>query len=119
MTPAAHADPSSAFAALATRARATRTDMLVGIETLGLLCALAVFIWLPDQLALALPFLALAMFGLWGATEHARRAGRDSLPRSLLGALRAIQLLAAVVGTVAALLSGYAVVGRMIGTVVS
>jgi len=119
MTPAARPEPPGAFAALAAQARNTRADLLVGVETLGFVGALAVFIWIPERLVLALPFLALGMFGLWGAAEHARHAAHGSMSRARRGAVTGIQLFAAVAGTVAAVLAGYALVGRIIGTVVS
>ena len=45
---------------------------LAALETLGLLGVLSIVAWIPDTLELALPFLALSMFGFWGIADHAR-----------------------------------------------
>lgn len=112
-------EPPGAYASLAARARNTSDSLLVALESLGLAASLAILIWIPDRLALALPFLTLAMFGLWGVVEHVRGNPRERVARPASAALAVLQVIAALIGTLAAAATLYAVVGRAIGTIIS
>ncbi|MDO8502170.1 MAG: hypothetical protein Q7S20_10035 [Gemmatimonadaceae bacterium] len=112
-------DPGNALTALAGSARRAPNGWLVGAESIGLAAALAVWIWTPDRWALALPFLALSAYGLWGVVEHVLQEGRRSLPGPVRMTLVAIRFLISAVGVAAAAAAGYAVVGAAIGTVIS
>ncbi|MEO8193428.1 MAG: hypothetical protein ABI681_06225 [Gemmatimonadales bacterium] len=112
-------DPGNALTALGDRARSMSSANLVALELAGLAIALALYMWLPRRLAFALPFLALSAFGLWGVVEHVvEERGRRMHRRARL-LLRLFQLVFAVAGVVAAAATGYLIVGRLIGTVVS
>ena len=115
--PASPPEPPGPLVTLAGRARLTPDLWLVALEILGLVTVVAVIAWLPNQLPLILPGLALSMFGLWGVTEHLRQTTRRSRP--IYRVLRALQFAAAMVGTLAVAAAIYVVAGRLIGTVVS
>ena len=112
-------DPGNALNALKARARATPGGRLFGLEATGLAIALAVWIWLPQRWPLALPFLAISAFGLWGATDRALIAGRRRLPRPVRYLLRALRWIVAAAGIIAAVSALYLFVGLLLGTVVS
>ena len=111
-------EPPGAYAALATRARGTPDSLLVALESIGFGASLGVLVWTPDFSPLALPFLALAMFGIWGVAEHWRvsRPVASGAPNAVI---RGFQIFASVVGTLAAATALYALVGRAIGTIIS
>lgn len=115
----APSEPPGLMATLAARARTTPDPWLIGLETFGVLTVLAVIAWLPNRPAFALPGLVLIMFALWGVTEHFRLQGRAHRSRTAGSALRALQVLAVAAGTLAAAAALYALVGRLIGSVVS
>lgn len=117
--PQAPAEPPGPLVALATRARATGDPWLVCLEIAGLMTVLAVIVWLPNYPAFALPGLALSMFALWGIAEHVRLGRRRSRSRATRSAITGLQLLAVLAGTLAAAATLYAVVGYLVGTVVS
>lgn len=108
---------SGVYAELASRARHTSSARLVGLETAGLAVSLSILIWMPSRVALTLPFVALSMFGLWGAAEHAKRQTWWRPPAREL--LSGMQIAAATIGTLSAAAGLYLLAGRAIGTVVS
>lgn len=112
-------DPGNALNALKTQARSWRGERLAGIEAIGLALALAVWIWIPERWPLALPFLAMSAFGLWGITDRTLVAGRRKIPRPLRYALRGMRWLVAATGVIAAAAALYLFFGALIGTVVS
>lgn len=120
MTPASDSvrGQRALFPALAEGARHASDAKLVGIETFGLAASLAVYLWQPERVQAALPFIAIAMFGLWGVSEHFRR---DLYFRAHGGtaAVAVFQSLVAAVGVLAAAAALFAVVGRAIGTIIS
>ncbi|MGK2962204.1 MAG: hypothetical protein ACSLFK_08670 [Gemmatimonadaceae bacterium] len=115
--PRAPEGSSSVYAALASRARHTTSSRLVALETTGFAVALSVLAWMPSRIALALPFVALSMVGLWGAAEHAKRETWWRPPARTV--LSGFQIAAAAVGTLAAATALYLLAGRAIGTVIS
>jgi len=112
-------EPPGLLAVLAGRARITPDPWLVGLESIGLMIVLAVIVWVPDSPSLALPGVALSMFGLWGVAEHVRQTNPLHRSRAIRVALPLFQLLAVVAGTLAVVGAVYAAAGRLIGTVVS
>ena len=112
-------DPGNALNALKAQARRWRGERLAGIEATGLAVALAVWIWIPARWPLALPFLAMSAFGLWGITDLTLIAGRGRIPRPLRYVLRGIRWLVAAVGVIAAAAALYLFFGALLGTVVS
>lgn len=89
------------------------------MEAAGFAAVLVVFAFTPNNLVLALPFIALSMFGLWGVAEHVRSTAGVPRSRSKSAAISLFQWIAAVIGTVAAAAVLYGAAGRAIGTVVS
>ncbi len=112
-------DPGNALSALKLRARRTGGARLFGFEAIGLAISLAVLIWLPERLPLALPFLAMSAFGLWGATDRALVTGWRKFPIPIRFLLRALRWLIAAAGVIAAAAALYVIVGVLLGTVVS
>ena len=114
--------PAGPYAVLAARARRASDGALAGAAAVGVLAAAAVAAWRPAWWALALPPVAVGAFGLWGILEREaaeRRAGRAGRADALGLALRAVQWLAVVVGTAAAGLAALAVLGALLGRVIS
>ena len=104
---------------LASRARAMPDVLLATLETLGLLAVLSILAWSPQTLKLALPFLALSMFGFWGIAEHARQA-RDPLRRDPVAtALFAVQGICVLIGACSIAAAIFTAVGWAIGPIVS
>ena len=111
-------DPGNIVNALAARARRTRSSELVASEAAGLAVALGVYVWIPDHWPVALPFLALSAFGLWGVTDHVLVAGRRSLSPELKFALKVFRWIVGVAGVVAAGSVIYIVGGILIGEII-
>lgn len=112
-------DPGNAFNALAHRARRTPPASLFALESAGLAAALAVWIWTPARMQLALPCLALSAFGLWGIMENVIAAGGRRMDPLFSVIVRSLQFVVAAAGAAAAAVAGYMIIGEMIGTVVS
>lgn len=112
-------DPGNALNALKTRARSTRADRLAEIEAAGFAVALAVWIWFPERWKLAIPFLALSAFGLWGITDRTLLSGWKRIPVPVRYVLRTLRWLFAAAGVIAAAATLYLIVGLLIGDVVS
>lgn len=92
---------------------------LAALETLGLLGVLSIVAWSPDTLELALPFLALSMFGFWGIAEHARGA-RDPLRRDPVAtALSVLQGISVLIGACSIAAAIFTAIGWAIGPIVS
>lgn len=108
-------DPGNALNALKARARITPSERLAGIEATGLGIALAVWIWLPERWAVALPFLALSAFGLWGITDRTLLSGWRRIPVPIRYLLRAIRWIFAAAGVIAAMATLYAIFGVVVG----
>lgn len=93
--------------------------LLAALETLGLLGGLSILAWRPENLELALPFLALSMFGFWGIADHALKV-RDPLRRDPVAkVLSAIQGIAVLIGACSIAAAIFAAIGWAIGPVVS
>ena len=112
-------DPGNALNALKAQARRWREERLAGVEAIGLAVALAVWIWIPERWPIALPFLAMSAFGLWGITDRTLVAGRRRIPRPLRYALRGLRWVVAAAGVIAAAAALYLFFGALLGTVVS
>ena len=112
-------DPGNGLNALRSGARRTPNARLVGTEAAGLMVALVVWIWIPDRWPIALPFLAISAFGMWGVTDHTLVAGRSTMSQPLWVFLRGFRWIVGFSGVVAAVSALYLIVGELIGTVVS
>ena len=111
-------DPGNGFVAIAERTRSTSGTKLILAEFVGLFAALGIWIWVPGQWALALPFLSLAALGLWGIIDHVMMEGRGTLSRPAWVALRSTRTAIAVFGLAAAAASVWGLLGVAIGTFV-
>ena len=109
-------DPGNALNALKARARSTPSERLAGIEATGLGVALSVWIWFPEKWVVALPFLALSAFGLWGITDRTLASGWRKIPVPLRYLLRAMRWIFAAAGVIAAMTTIYAIFGVLIGS---
>lgn len=112
-------DRGNALTALRSSARRTRDSRLVGVEAAGLLFSLVVWVWIPERWPLALPFLVVSAFGIWGVTDHALIAGRSTMSDAVWNFLRCFRWIVGFAGVTAAVLVLYIVVGKLVGTVVS
>ncbi|HEX2722921.1 MAG TPA: hypothetical protein VHM24_08385 [Gemmatimonadaceae bacterium] len=117
-----HAVPGysgNALVALRARARATPWDRLVFVQAAGLAAALAVWMWLPAHSELALPFLSLSAFGIWGVVDRTLGAKRRTLAAPARYCLRALRWVVALLGVAAGAATLYLTAGAMIGTIIS
>lgn len=112
-------DPGNGLNALKSSARRTPDSRLVGTEAAGLLFSLVIWIWIPERWPLALPFLAISAFGMWGVTDHTLVAGRRTMSQPLWVFLRVFRWIVGFAGVVAVVATLYLIVGELIGTVVS
>lgn len=112
--PPRFASSNNAFIAVAEKARGLSDAKLVVAETIGFGGALAVAAWTPRTLELAFLSIALGALGIWGVTDHMLESRRRSNAPLRL-ALSGFRLSIAAVGIAAAIASGYALVGRLMG----
>jgi len=113
------AEPAGLYTSLARRASQTSDAMLVALESLGLLAVLAILFWIPRRPELTMPFVSLAMFGLWGVAEHVRRNRASSGDHGLGTLLSVLQIAVVIAGSVAAALAIYGAVFLTIGPIIS
>jgi hypothetical protein len=113
-----HMSSDNAFVAVANRARRASDRSLAAAELAGFAAAVAVLALAPRSLDFALPAVAVGALGLWGITDHMIDARRNLLP-PLRWALLGFRLFVATAGVGAAVLSGYALIGRLMGVVIS
>jgi hypothetical protein len=117
--PPAAPEPPGLYAALAARAQQASDWTLAGLA--GALAGLALAAWRPGWWwVYALPLVAAGAFGLWGIAERERAelATTGGSPRARR-APTAVQWFAVAVGTGAAVLVGFAVLGVLLGTIIS
>ena len=110
-------ESGNAFIALARRAKLAPGPFLIACETVGFGAALAVYALIPARSSLALPFLGIGAFGLWGIIDHVLESPPrlKSRRRSLL---RGFQLAIAMAGIACAAATGFLVAGWLMGTFV-
>lgn len=99
--------------AVARRARASSDGVLVACAAAGLVAAVTVAVAWPALWPLALPGLAVGGFGGWGVADRTASdlAGEPGASRAMLGLLRALRLVAGVIGVAA--LVGFVLVMAM------
>jgi len=110
-------ESGNAFVALAKRARVAPGPFLIACEVTGFATALAVYALTPQHSSVALPFLGIGAFGLWGIVDHVLESPPrlKSWRRSLL---RGFQLIVAIAGIAFAVATGFAIAGWLMGTFV-
>ena len=107
------------FHALASRARATSDGRLVLAVILGLAAALGIAVWRPP----AWPLLGsigvgAAAFGAWGIADR-ELAEHSTTPRLSTRILRIGRVVSLVIGTCAAIVAAFAMLGVALGTWIS
>jgi hypothetical protein len=99
------ADEQSLGALLAARARRTGDGQLATAAATGIVGAVAIGLFFPTWWRLALPFVSLGAFGVWGIVDR-MAAERRGIAGSTPGTIR----LLAAIGWVAVLIGGLSVV---------
>ena len=105
---------------LAARARAASDGRLVVDVVGGLLSALGVAVWHPAAwLILFNASVFLAAFGIWGIAEREIGEHPSDTRSPLVRSLRVVQVVALVVGGIAAIVACLEVLGLALGTWIS
>jgi hypothetical protein len=112
-------EPPSLFAMLAVRARRTSDGVLAALAGIGGVAAVALAAIRPAWWAFALPLVSAGAFGLWGILE--RETAERGAPRSARydRAMGAAQWVAVAIGTMCAIVTVFAVLGILLGTIIS
>jgi hypothetical protein len=104
---------------LATRARATSDGRLVLAVVVGLSTTLGIAVWRPPaSLLLGSIAVGAASFGAWGIADR-ELAEHRATRRVSAGILRIVRGVSLVVGTCAAIVAAFAVLGVALGTWIS
>ncbi|MGH7663254.1 MAG: hypothetical protein ACRENI_03005 [Gemmatimonadaceae bacterium] len=101
---------------LAERARRASDGRLVVYSVVGLSALVVVIVFRVQWWGIAMPFVALGAFGLWGIAE---RSEREIQTRAALRALAGARWIALVSGTCAALLTGATFMAAALGKMIS
>jgi hypothetical protein len=112
-------EPPSLFAMLAVRARRASDAVLAALAGIGGVAAIALVAARPAWWAFALPLVSAGSFGLWGILERAtaeRGAERSARYDRLVGAA---QWIAVVIGALCAIVTAFAVLGILMGPIIS
>jgi hypothetical protein len=105
---------SNAFVAIGQKAREISDRTLVLGEFAGFAVAVAVLAWAPRTLEIIFLAIAVGALGLWGVIDHMHEARRrTSAPIKWM--LSSFRFTIAAVGITAAILAGYALIGRLMG----
>ena len=109
------------FALVAQLARRATDGQLVIAAAVGIASAALIGLAWPGWWLLALPLLCIGSFGIWGIAERTtvERRARLGQPFPGQGALGAVRVAAAAIGTLAGLLTLLALVARALGTWIS
>jgi hypothetical protein len=112
-------EPPSLFAMLAVRARRASDGMLAALAGIGGVAAVALAAARPAWWAFALPLVSAGTFGLWGILERAT-AERGALRSARYDrAMGVAQWMAVAIGTVCAIVTVFAVLGILLGPIIS
>jgi hypothetical protein len=87
---------------------------LVAAEIIGFGGALGIFAWTPRTLELIFLAIALGSLGAWGVADHMVESRRRA-SSFIRGPLSAFRFMIASAGVIAAIASGYALIGRLMG----
>ena|SRR6476469_476613 len=112
-------EPPSLYAMLAVGARKASDVTLAGLAAVGGVTAVALIAVRPHWWTYALLPIVAGSFGLWGILEREiseRGANRSARYDRII---TAIQWLAVVIGTLAAIVTAFAVLGILLGTIIS
>jgi ferric-dicitrate binding protein FerR (iron transport regulator) len=107
------------FHALAARARATSDGYLVLAVILGLAATLGIAVWRPPAwLLLGSIAVGAAAFGAWGIADR-ELVEHSTMPRLSVRILRIGRVVSLMVGTCAAIVAAFAMLGVALGTWIS
>ena len=114
-------DGENLFTLVAQLARRASDGQLVVAAAAGVATAAVVGLVVPTWWFLALPFLCIGSFGIWGIAERTSAERQARLGPAYVGrrALTGIRVTAAIVGTLAGALAILTIVARTIGTWIS
>lgn len=112
-------EPPSLYAMLAVRARRASDATLAALTALGGVTAVALIAMRPHWWSYALLPVTLGSFGLWGILERELSERGTNRSAAYDRIVTATQWLAVVLGTVAAILTAFAVLGILLGTIIS
>ena len=109
------------FALVAQLARRATDGQLVIAAAVGIASAALIGLAWPGWWLLALPLLCIGSFGIWGIAERTAAERLARLGPSVPGyrALAGVRVAAAIVGTLAGVLTLLALVARALGTWIS
>ncbi len=111
-------EPPGLYATIAARTRRAADATLATAAAVGIFGALGFIVWRPALWIYALPLVAVGSVGVWGIADREQGERTRARPnaRRLLTALR---WSAAGIGTAAVLLVLFAILGRLLGTIMS
>lgn len=113
------AEPPGLFAMLAVRARGSSDALLASLAGIGVVAAIFLAATRPGWWAFALPLVSAGAFGFWGMLERdiaERGPERSARYDRVVGAS---QRIATIVGTMCAIIAGFAVLGILLGPFIS
>ena len=110
-------EPPSLFAMLAARARRASDGLLAALAGFGGVATVALIAMRPAWWAFALPVVSAGAFGVWGILER-ETAERGALRSARYDrAMDAAQWVAVAIGTVCAIVTVFAGLGILLGTI--
>jgi hypothetical protein len=112
-------EPASLFAMLAGKARRSSDAVLASLAGVGGLSAVALFATRPAWWAFALPLVSAGAFGVWGILERATAERVTPRGARYDRAMGVAQWVAAAIGTVCAIVTVFAVLGLLLGRIIS
>jgi hypothetical protein len=112
-------EPASLFAMLAGKARRSSDAVLASLAGVGGLSAVALFATRPAWWAFALPLVSAGAFGVWGILERATAERVTPRGARYDRAMGVAQWVAAAIGTMCAIVTVFAVLGLLLGRIIS
>ena len=112
-------EPPGLLVAVADKARRTPPKQLEAMTVVSVLVIAVIAVLRPSWWEIGFPFAVVAAFGGWGLIEHNRRSSVEIIDQRRVAAASFSQYTLTAIGILSAIGALYALVGRMIGTVVS
>lgn len=112
-------EPQSLYSILAIRAREASDVMLAALTAIGGLWTVALAATRPRWWMYALLPLVAGAFGVWGILERAMAERGAERTARYERTVRAVQIIAIAVGSIAALVTAFAVLGFLMGPFIS
>jgi hypothetical protein len=112
-------EPPGLFAMLAVRARRASDGALATLAGIGGVAAIALVAVRPSWWAFALPLVSAGAFGLWGILERATAERGAERSARYDRAVSVAQWVAVAIGAVCAIVTAFAVLGVLMGPIIS